>query len=757
MAANILHKIGFLILCLTFVLSIPNAKSAHIIGADMSFRCVGSGEYIITLSIYRDCASDGAVFDSQPNGIIGRVSLYGSNGNQYLGMQTLSAPETEFIDIASENPCLVVPPGICVEKGTYEFPINLEVSDQSYFVVYQRCCRNNTITNIFDPGGTGATYFVEITPAAQSLCVDSPTFNEFPPVLICDNLELDFDHSASDNLSGSQLVYSFYTPFQGGGLGGSRPGDNQNDAFGPNGVAPQPAPAPPYQQVQFIPPLYSENQPITGIPPPSINSTTGLITGIPNAIGQYVVGVQVQQFFNGQLLSTIRRDFQFNVTNCEPTVLAATEYDEFIAPNTYVINSCGDSTVNIINRSEGIGIQSYKWEFYLEEDTLIFNSENVSPEFPGIGNYSGILIANPGANLCTDTAILNINVFPFLEADFTFKYDTCSPGPIEFFDQSISGGSEILAWRWEFENLETSNQRDPDFLYETSGIKEVILEVKDDNGCVDQQIKEIPYFPLPELIVLSPSKFEGCAPERIQFNNLTEYVTEDYEVLWDFGDGFFGDRVSPSHIYEEPGVYDISISITSPAGCFASDEFRSLITILEGPEAGFDASPMELNSLNKTVVISDESMGANGWQYNFSDEAILFVRDPTYTFQDTGQQFIEQVVFKANGCTDTFTLWLDVIPVSTFHLPNAFTPDGNGINDTYRGVGITDFFNHFSMTIWSRWGEKVFETNDPGEGWNGRKFNSGEPLAPGVYVCLVEFVDSRGNREVIKEFATLIR
>ncbi|HRF37954.1 MAG TPA: gliding motility-associated C-terminal domain-containing protein, partial [Saprospiraceae bacterium] len=95
---------------------------------------------------------------------------------------------------------------------------------------------------------------------------------------------------------------------------------------------------------------------------------------------------------------------------------------------------------------------------------------------------------------------------------------------------------------------------------------------------------------------------------------------------------------------------------------------------------------------------------------------------------------VTQVVTRPSGCRDTATQIVDIRPEVRFHLPNAFTPNADGLNDTYKGVGIMEGARAFNMSIWNRWGEMVFETDSPNEGWNGRKFNTGQDSPPGVYV-----------------------
>lgn len=162
-----------------------------------------------------------------------------------------------------------------------------------------------------------------------------------------------------------------------------------------------------------------------GNPQVSINPLTGLITGTPNTLGQFVVGVCIKEYRNGILLSTVRRDFQFNVITCENTLNARMQSDSVQTNDRFILNSCGDLTVNLINQSTiESNIKSYDWEFLINGQTQVFNSKNVSVTFPGLGSYSGKLILNKGALDCTDSADITINILPDINADFDYQYDT---------------------------------------------------------------------------------------------------------------------------------------------------------------------------------------------------------------------------------------------------------------------------------------------------------------------------------------------
>ena len=736
------------------------SEARHIIGGEITYECLGvdTVRNTVTLQfeirVYRDCFGGGALFDPTFN-----FGIYYKQGSvwQVHEVQTVNIDQISAVDINTDNPCVIIPPTVCVEKGVYRFVRELPIRNTSYMVAYQRCCRNNTISNIWDPGDQGAAYTIEITAAAQESCNNSPKFRQFPPIVICVDQPLQFDHGAVDT-ENDDLVYEFCTPLEAGGQLGATP----NNPCPPNScecVRPDPSfCAPPFNRVAFRAPLYTSTTPLGGNPVVSLDRISGLITGTPREQGQFVVGVCVSEYRAGVLMSVLRRDFQFNVTYCEPTVVAALQADEVIDGKQFVINSCGNNTVTFVNRSyREQYIDDYHWEFDLNGSIDSFDTRNATVTFPGIGQYTGTMILNRGNAYCSDTAEITVNIYPDIEANYAFQYDTCIAGPVVFEDFSESGSGIITDWEWDFGDGGTSTQTDPQHLYVTPGEKNVRLRVTDINECKATTEKTIRYFPVPPLLIIEPSTFIGCTPATIEFINLSIPIDETYDIHWEFGDGNTGSDISPTHTYTSPGLYSIRIEVTSPIGCYTEAEFPNWIRIEPSPDADFSYSPDELTSFNKTVRFQDQSTGAASWQWSMDDEAVLFDRDPVYTFQDTGRQRVELIVVHPSGCPDTIVKYLDVRPVVTYHLPNAFTPNGDGTNDNFFGVGILEGYRDFSMSIWNRWGEMVFYSEDPAQGWNGTKMNNGTTATMGVYVYLVEYTGPRGERVELKGYVTLIR
>ena len=754
---------------MVFVSSFQTVEAAHIVGGDVYYTFVRyNGDstqitYRIDINMYRDKFSDGAQFDANATFGIFRQNLNGT----WTYIEDLGRPPGPVGDVPrTDDPCVDEPDDVGVEETQYTFEYTFDVINTAYMIAYQRCCRNNSITNIFDPGDTGAVFSVIITGEAMRLGNSSPRFIEFPPIFLCANNDFEFDHSASDS-DGDIIRYSFCAPLAAGGVVDAQSGGDLGccDCVRPNpAICP-----PPYGEVVFRPP-FTSLQPLGGNPVVSIDPVTGLISGTPTLQGQYVVGVCAEEYRNNQLISRIRRDFQFNVVECTPQVIASFDY-EIINDNTtndecqlFEINSCGENTIFIENDSQiPSQIFSYHWTFFNPDGTVL-DDVSGGPEvrdlevtFPGVGQYDGVMILNEGTE-CSDTACFFVNIYPSIDADFEFSYDTCVAGPVEFTDLSVTGADQLVNWEWSFEGDLFSNDMNPNFQFPDPGNNSVTLLVEDNNECTDVSTQVIDYFPVPQVIIVEPTTFVGCSPAEIFFNNLSTPIDSTYTILWDFGDGNTGDDISPTHNYLEAGNYSISIDIESPVGCTTSESFDSWIRILEGPTADFVFTPEEPNNFTDEVRFSDRSINAASWQWDFGGLSNSFSQNPSYAFPDTGFYDVVLTVFHpVTNCPDTMVQTVEIRPLTTLFMPNAFTPNNDGNNDDFRGKGYVEAISDFNMSIWNRWGQMVYETDDPVQGWNGTDNNNGLPSPQGVYVYKVVYTDPRGERKMLEGHVTLLR
>ncbi len=767
MINRFIFRLAGIIFILTGGGLLTDLTARHIIGGEMTYVCTDSTAtertYLITMTVYRDCVNDdgsgpqGALFDSDPAGgagaLVGTVTIF--QGTTVFGNTiVLNGPQITPIPPDAGNPCLIVPPTVCVQEGIYTFTVTLPVDNFDYTISYSRCCRNNFITNILMPGDVGATYFITLTSEAREMCNSSPVFKNFPPIVLCANEPFELD-MAGEDADGDRLVYSFCSPVVGGANVDGAPVD------APNGLAPNPESPPPYDGVSFLAPTYTALQPLGPDAMFTYNDSTGLLSGTPNVIGQFVVGICIDEYRDGVLLSTVKREFQFNITICENTVVADLDETLIDEEGNFVINICGPGDITVVNESTIIQfINDYDWEVYRPNGDTIFQGNRDLTTFIGeVGTYPGTMILNRSSlSNCTDTADFILNIFPAVAADFEFAYDTCIAGPVLFTDLSTTGDpGGITQWDWDFADGGSSSLVNPSHSYQTPGDFGATLLATDGNGCSNAITKNINYFPVPPLILISPSVVAGCVPQDVLFTNLSTPVDETYDIIWDFGDGTGTvNEISPFHTYNEAGIYSVAVDITSPIGCAIDTFFNQLIRVDPAPTAGFSWMPETPTNFRREVDFMDESLEAIAWRYEFSNGFGTLQRNFPYTFRDTGLIDITQYVTHPSGCIDSLTQTIDVEPQITFFMPNAFTPNGDGLNDELIPKAFLFGYQSYAFRIWNRWGAAIFTTEDPNEGWTGRSENN-QDAPGGVYLWEAQITGPRGKVTKYRGEAVLLR
>lgn len=428
--------------------------ASHIIGAEISYTYLGGNKYRIILDVYRDCYYGEAPFDSPAHITIRNDAGVFVNNLNLQPLYTDTIPNN-----IANDPCLFPPDDVCVEHARYEGTATLNGPGGFYFI-YQRCCRNQTISNIYEPDETGSTYFVYLSPTARALANSSPRFGFYPPVFVCVNEPIEHPHAATDAEADS-LVYKFYTPFKGASI-----------------TSPQPpfASAPPYDTVIWVNPLYNLSQLLGPSPEPlTINSQTGLITGLPKLNGQYVVGIVVEEYRNGQLLSVVRRDYQYNVGPCAELNV------QIEAPDA----QCDNLTVTFGNPTQVA--QNFIWYYDWPNPSPSSTVKAPTFTFPDTGTYTVALVAEP-VGQCVDTAFQTIFLqYNSLTPDFSLQtYDCTDTTVLVLRDLSTDDVSPPNEWHWTVtygNTTLTSNQQHPIFVIPNPSSGTVTLRVLSENGC----------------------------------------------------------------------------------------------------------------------------------------------------------------------------------------------------------------------------------------------------------------------------------
>ena len=257
-----------------------------------------------------------------------------------------------------------------------------------------------------------------------------PTYNQFPPLFLCQGKPFTFDHSATD-IDGDSLYYSFYTPYR--DLAPTFPGNIATFTPFPWNVG------------------YSASSPLNaGGPALTLNPSTGLLTGTPNALGQFQVGIKTTEYRKGVKLSDMLRDFQFNIINCPPP---AQSYITAYGVTNGTLSVCSGSSITFPNNSD-ITATNWTWNFgdlttLLDVSTLQYPSYT----YPGPGSYTARMIINAGS-ACADTsyAVVTVSVPPAAPTSLgtticqgnTTTLTATAPGGTYAWYDAASGGTLLF-------------------------------------------------------------------------------------------------------------------------------------------------------------------------------------------------------------------------------------------------------------------------------------------------------------------------
>ena len=740
MIYNMKHTLTILI-CLFLTLDM---FAAHIIGGEWTYTCLGNGVYDMSITIYRDCSNpNGAGFDDPIP-----IAIYRGDETDPTDIFNVPLGSFEDLEITQSNPCAIPPLGFCAQVGYYNFTVTLDEwpINETYTFVYQRCCRNNTISNIQFPGDTGISFTAELTPESQAVCNSSPTFESIPPNLVCVGDDINYFNTALDT-DGDQLVYEFCAPLTGGGNIGS------NNC---NSVIPFPPCPPPFGTVTYMPP-FNLSAPMQGDPIVNIDPNTGYISGVPTAIGQFVIGICVKEYRNGVLLGVTRRDVQLNSVVCQAVAVAGLENGIF-ENDVYLFDFCLDDDDKSILPESGINQPGYTFEWLLEGPET-FISEEFSPNFQlgTSGVYEGFFAVFDAAE-CSDTASILVNLNTNPEVDFSFTYDSCIAGPIFFQDLITEGDAAISDYFWDLDEIIVEGVATPSYIYGEPGLKDVFLRVTDENGCIDEVTKEVSYQPAPAVILLRPSFREFCPPAELTIDNLSFPVDSTYTVEWDYGDGATSEGLTGMHTYEEEGVYDVSVAITSPIGCYIDSVFEDLVFIDEPPFADFNiVGNQSFTSNDNMISLENTSTNYSGFQWYIGDEWVPSEDMFDYELQDTGFIDITLAVYHPLGCTDTIVRQIEVVPEVLIYFPNAFSPNGDSVNDEFGPTGVYFGLQAYELIVYDRWGEEIFISNDINDRWDGSYKNGTDVLPNGVYHYIVNLLGPRGGPEKLQGKVSIVR
>ncbi len=314
-----------LFLSLTFLfVFLSQANATHILGGEIYYDSLGNDNYKITIVLYRNCNS-GTQFDQTLG-----YTVFNMNNTQY-NQYFITNPFISSVP-PPNDPCIIPPSGLCTDRAIYVDTITLLQNPMGYYISYQRCCWANNIQNMISPGNNGLTLTCLIPSTVQTPILNQAArFNNEPPLLLCSDVELDFDHSATDP-DGDSLRYYLCDP--------------QNHPQG-GGIDPQPEVVGPYLPIAWEV-GFNAFQPFGASSTITLDSLTGQMTITPTIIGNFMTGVCVEEYRNGVLINLKNRTFNFQVLACDQVIpfAIASEIDGIpVNGGSSLVEDCGEQFV----------------------------------------------------------------------------------------------------------------------------------------------------------------------------------------------------------------------------------------------------------------------------------------------------------------------------------------------------------------------------------------------------------------------------
>ncbi len=257
---------------------------------------------------------------------------------------------------------------------------------------------------------------------------------------------------------------------------------------------------------------------------------------------------------------------------------------------------------------------------------------------------------------------------------------------------------------------------------------------------------------------ITATNSDACAPVEV---TISHDFAGSASCTWLIGNGEFSEDCGPfTTSFDEPGSYSVTLIIDANNGCGSNTiTIPDLIKIHTRPEAEFHATQEVVGTQVPAVYFHNQSTGANTYLWEMGDDATYTSEHVNHVFpSELGDEYeVCMIAYASPQCADTVCKTITVADALLVNVPNAFTPDGDGINDDFRPIldGIDP--ESYSFEIFDRYGRSIFSTSNPGDAWNGN-FSSGEEVPLGVYVWKMMVVDPfTGRRKESTGHVTLVR
>ncbi|RAJ77441.1 gliding motility-associated-like protein [Chitinophaga dinghuensis] len=398
-----------------------------------------------------------------------------------------------------------------------------------------------------------------------------------------------------------------------------------------------------------------------------------------------------------------------------------------------IADVCLGQPVNIYPQPDP-NVVSWSWDFGNKTTATYTNGNRFTFNYTQDSTWKVALVTRSTQGCSSDTLIHPVTVHPLPVADFTLPTKVCMPeGTAVFTNKSTIKGAQALTYNWNFgEANGISTATDPTYHYKGYGPVNVSLTTTSAAGCVNTATKAFNAFfaqPVAGFKVTPDTLCQGS--DNVFTDQSTDPTANILGWTWNFGDGTTSTEKNPVKKYAQPGEYGVQLQVASASGC-ASAPFNSTVMVYLQPV--IDAGPSFVVPQGTLVQFRPTANDSVNLQFRWEPAGdfpnpnvfapqITAMKDGEYTMTAIGK----------HNCTASDKMTVKVLkPVQP---PTAFSPNGDGINDTWVIKNLDDYPGA-TVEVFNRYGARVFRSQGYGTPWNGH--SNGGILPVGTYYYVIK-------------------
>ncbi|MDX2248666.1 MAG: PKD domain-containing protein [Bacteroidia bacterium] len=412
-------------------------------------------------------------------------------------------------------------------------------------------------------------------------------------------------------------------------------------------------------------------------------------------------------------------------------------YPEPVANFTYEDNCANENTrfIDISTTDPATPVREWHWNFGFGWTANGYSPQNNFTSV-GPGTYPVVFAIKTNEN-CVDTVVKNIVINPVPYLDFASTRE-CLEDTTRFTNQTTLASGSVLGYFFDFGDGSTSTLPDPTHRYLAPGNYIATLSAVSDSGCTSLKQREVIVYPLPEIIRINPDT--ACFSEQATLAVIAapEVSIEWYYNLNDEQPFYTGNSYTTTPLPYQTTFY---VMPRSEFGC-VNDRQPIVADVFPDQELELVPSTKETHLPLALVDFHTASnIGLVSWEWNFGDGNTSDQVSPSHEYHHPGKYEVVVKTVDINGCERSDNEVIEVLKLTGVYLPNAFSPNQDGFNDTYK-MGYYNLSN-FRIQIFNRWGQMVFSSDNPDFEWDGSNL-SGTPVQEGVYVYVMKARDFDG-------------